>query len=137
GPADDLLAFLEAREDLEVLLAGDPDLYGPEGDFVVRADNKHAFDVLLADLLGVRRAPERDGCSVRVLELLVLPDGQRDDRNGQCGRARIRHDLRRGGEVRTRVLRRIEELDCDLVIHGLVSRTAGRRGRTLDGAVRN
>ena len=81
GPADDLLAVLEARQNLEVLLAGDPDLYGTECDFVVRPDHEHTLDVLLSNLLGVRRAPKRDRGRVGVLELLVLADRERDDRN--------------------------------------------------------
>src|SRR5688500_2833069 len=50
GPADDLLAFLEAGDHLEVLVAGDADSHGAERHLVVRADHEHAFDVPLADL---------------------------------------------------------------------------------------
>ena len=51
GSADDLFLFLEAVDDLEVLLAGYTYLYGLEGHFVVRAHDEDALDVALSDLL--------------------------------------------------------------------------------------
>ena len=81
-PATILSPSLRPLSDLEVLLAGDPYFYGPEGHFVVRADDEHAFDVLLADFLLRLRLAEADR-RVPLRERLVLAHGERDDRNRQ------------------------------------------------------
>ena len=130
--------LLEAADHLEVLLAGDTYLYGPEGHFVVRADHEHALDVPLADLLR-RRAPwPRVTAPVsRLGELLVLAHGERDDRNRQHRVARVGDDLGRRREVGTRLGRRVEELDRHLVVDRLVGGVRTGHAGALDRAVRD
>ncbi len=118
--ADDLLAGLEARQDLEVLLAGDTYLYGPEGDFVVRSDHEDALDVLACRLPSSASGRPRPDRRVARRELLVLADRQRDDRDRQDLLARVRHDLRRGREVRARLAGADSGAGSDLVVHGLL-----------------
>src|SRR5262245_61753677 len=59
GSAHDLLAVLEAREHLEVLLAGDANADRSECYAVIGADDEHPLHVLLPNVLRRRRAAER------------------------------------------------------------------------------
>src|SRR5688572_6351059 len=110
GAPDDLLAFLEAGDDLEVLVTGDADGHGTEGDLVVRADHEHAFDVALADLAG-RPLPAKRNRGIRIRQRRILTDRERDDRDRQGPGPYIRDDLRRRREVGARLFGGIEELD--------------------------
>src|SRR4026208_2310234 len=113
GTADDVLAFLETGEHLEVPLTRDTNLYGAEGDFVVGADDEDTLDIPLADFLRRRPLGERE----RGIGLdAVLPHCQRDDRNRERTGPRLGDDLRGRGEIRTRLGWRVQELDRDLVV---------------------
>src|SRR4029077_10479297 len=132
---DDLLILLQTAQYLEVFLAGNPSLYGPEGHFVVGPDDEHTLDILLADFLLRLRLAQADGRIAR-LQRLVLTNRERYDRNRQHVPARVGDDLRRGGEVGARLGRRIEQLNRDFIVYGLIAARLRRRAG-LHRAVRD
>ena len=114
-------------------LTGDAHLNGAEADFVVGAHHKDTFDVALAHFLGWLTASHRHG-GIRVRQLFVFTNSERDDRNREYVLAVGRHDLGRRREVRARLLGWVQELHADFVVDGLI---AGGRGTAAlgDGAV--
>src|ERR1700722_5864171 len=117
----DLVALLETAQDFDVGRAGNAGLHLAEYGFAA-GHHEHTLHLFLASLFRGRiRLGRCQGAAAGLgffLQVALLPDSERLNRNGQRLLARCRGDLGRTGQPRPYIVRRIVHGDYYLEIFG-------------------
>src|ERR1022692_3912721 len=139
GARDDLRAFVQTGQHLDIGGAGDAGFHFVEGGLPAGHD-EHALNLFLAGFLGDwiqlgdRLCARRGGSRLLRFQIALLADGERLDRNGERVFARGRGDFGGTGEPRADFIRRVVHGDYHLEVFGFLAGDGALRGGDAGGA---
>src|SRR5258706_7695681 len=128
APGDDLVAVLQAVQDLDQLVALDPGLDLP-GDGLPVLDHEDDLDETV--LVGLEAGRGVLALLALLHQLVHGPQGDALERDAQRLRVGVGHDVGAGGHTRAQRLGRAGDADLDLELGLLL---AGARGRGVGAA---